>query len=84
VTTMFKETEWYIGGNAEHLGKPKRYVATPRETLKLLHAGKIHVFSVDQRVEFLSDATLAGEGRLKVLADGKKLFASNEGLYYLT
>lgn len=82
---MLKETRWYPGGaNPEHHGKPKRYVANVRETLKLLHSGKIHVFSVDQRVEWLTDASVAGEGRLKVLAAGKKLFASNEGLYILT
>lgn len=80
-----RENEWYPGGaNPDHHGKPKRYVANVRETLKLLHSGKIHVFSVDQRVEWLTDATLAGEGRLKTLIDKGVVHASNEGLYYLT
>lgn len=85
-TTMLNETKWYPGGgNAEHLGKPKRYVTSARELLRLLHDHKIHVFYHTNLVEWVSEKPLvAGEGRLKTLIDKGIVHASNEGLYYLT
>jgi hypothetical protein len=79
---MTKETQWYIGGNAEHLGKQKRYLTNTRELLRLLHDHKIHVFYHTNLVEWVSDKPLVGgEGRIKVQCDAKRVFADNSGLY---
>ncbi|HWO74375.1 MAG TPA: hypothetical protein VNM69_00500 [Bacillus sp. (in: firmicutes)] len=75
----------YYSGNPEHLGKPKRYIANPREMQRLLLDGKIHCFKWTFLCEWISDEPLlAGEGRLKTLMDSKKVYASNDGLYILT
>jgi hypothetical protein len=78
-----KHTEWYYSGNPDHADKQRVYVADTREMLKLLMLHKIHCFTIDQRVEWLGDATIAGEPRLKLLCDKKQVYADNHGLYRL-
>jgi hypothetical protein len=79
-----KHTPWYFSGNLDHYDKKLVYVTDEREMLKLLMRGKIHVFTKDQRAEWLGDATEAGHARIKIIADSKKLYASNHGLYRLS
>jgi hypothetical protein len=81
--TMFNETDTYYSGNPEHHGKKRVYVANRRELLRMLHDHKVHCFSVDQRVEYLGEPTVAGHFRLKLLADQKILYADNHGIYRL-
>jgi hypothetical protein len=78
-----KHTPWYFSGNIDHSDKKLVYVTDSREMLKLLMTHKIHVFTRNQQCEFLGEATEAGHARLKVIADSKKLYASNLGLYRL-
>lgn len=74
----------YYSGNSEHANKKRIYLTSTRQLLNLLHDGKVHVFKVDQRVEWISDKpTLANEGRLKVLCDKKRAYADNYGIYRL-
>lgn len=60
----------------------KRYLTDARTMQRLLIDGDIHCFFHTQLVEWISDRpTQAGEGRLKVLCNAKRVYADNIGLY---
>jgi hypothetical protein len=79
-----EHSDHYYSGIDEHKDKHRIYVCDNREMLRLLMDHKIHVFKWTQKVQWVSEKPLlAGEGRIKVIADSGKLFADGYGLYRL-
>lgn len=73
----------YYSGNREHAEKKRIYVASKREMIHWLLEGKLHVFKWTNQAQWIGDATIAGEGRIKTLADAKQLYCDNDGVYRL-
>lgn len=73
----------YYSGNPEHADLKRVYVATRREMVRWLLVGKLHCLLWTNQAQWIGDVTLAGEGRVKTLADSKQLFCDNDGIYRL-
>lgn len=73
----------FFSGNLAHADKNRIYVANRREMIHWLLDGKLHCLLWTNQAQWVGEATLAGEGRVKTLADAKKLYCDIDGIYRL-
>lgn len=73
----------YYSGSSEHADKKRIYVTSRREMVRWLLDGKLHCLLWTNQAQWIGEATLAGEGRIKTLADAKVLHCDNDGIYRL-